>query len=275
MSTIDRGKAARQGQEAVEIIRTGRYAAVDGRTVSIRDDLAEAVSDTVSYPPDADLPAFTPGQFATQFEVTNETTLSAARRLVAAGLNPVALNFASAKHPGGGFLGGARAQEESLCRSSGLYACIANDAMYRVHAPTRGGFYTNYAIYSPGVPVFRDDAGGLLAAPYLCAFVTSPAVNAGTYLKDGGRQADVTREMRHRIDKVLAVMAGHGHDTAVLGAWGCGVFRNDPQVIADLFRAVLATRLAGVFRRVVFAVLDWSAEQRFLGPFERRFGPGG
>lgn len=275
MSTIDRGKAARQGQETVEIIRGGRYTAADGHTVLIRDELAKAVAGTVSYPPDAELPAYTSGRFGTQFEVTNETTLSAARRLVHDGLNPVALNFASAKHPGGGFLGGARAQEESLCRSSGLYACIVNDAMYRVHAPTRGGFYTNYAIYSPGVPVFRDDAGDLLAEPYRCGFVTSPAVNAGTYLKDGGRQADVTREMRHRIDKVLHVMAGHGHDAAVLGAWGCGVFRNDPEVIADLFREALVTRFSGAFRRVVFAVLDWSAEQRFLGPFERRFGPGG
>lgn len=275
MSTIDRGKAAHQGQAAVEIIRGGRYTAADGRTVFIRDDLAKAVGGTVSYPPDAELPEFSSGQFDTQFEVTNETTLSAARRLVTDGLTPVALNFASAKHPGGGFLGGARAQEESLCRSSGLYACIVTDAMYRVHAPTRGGFYTNYAIYSPGVPVFRDDAGGLLAEPYRCGFVTSPAVNAGTYLKDGGRQADVTREMRHRIDKVLHIMAGHGHDAAVLGAWGCGVFRNDPEIIADLFREALAARFAGVFRRVVFAVLDWSAEKRFLGPFDRRFGPGG
>jgi uncharacterized protein (TIGR02452 family) len=273
MSTLDRGKAARQGQEAVEIIHAGRYTAADGRTVFVRDDLAKAIDGTVSYPPDAALPAITSTGFDTHIEVTNETTLSAARRVVADGLNPVALNFASAKHPGGGFLGGARAQEESLCRSSGLYACIVNDAMYRAHAPTRGGFYTNYAIYSPGVPVFRDDDGDLLAEPYRCAFVTSPAVNAGTYLKDGGKQQDVTREMRDRIDKVLTIMAGHGHNAAVLGAWGCGVFRNYPEVIADLFREALMTRFAGAFRRVVFAVLDWSEERRFIGPFERRFTP--
>lgn len=272
MSTITRSKAAAQGKEAVEIILAGRYTAADGRTVFVRDDIAAAVEGTVSYPPDAPLPAFTPNQFDTQFDVTNETTLSAARRLVLDGFHPVALNFASAKHPGGGFLGGARAQEESLCRSSGLYACINNDPMYRVHAPTRGGFYTNYAVYSPGVPVFRDDDGELLGEPYRTAFVTSPAVNAGTYLKDGGKQADVTREMRERVRKVLHVMAGHGHDAAVLGAWGCGVFRNDPEVVADLFRDALRTRFAGAFRRVVFAVVDWSDERRFLGPFAERFG---
>lgn len=273
MSTIDRGKAKAQGQEAVRIIHAGGYAAPDSRTVNIADALAESVQGTVSYPPDSLLPAFQVLGLDTQFEVTNETTLSAARRLVLEGLNPVALNFASAKHPGGGFLGGARAQEESLCRSSGLYACVVNDGMYRQHAGTRGGFYTNHAIYSPDVPVFRDDDGDLLGEPYRCAFVTSPAVNAGTYLGEGkGKQPDVTREMRERVRKVLHVMAGHGHDAAVLGAWGCGVFRNDPEVIANLFHDALATRFAGVFKRIVFAILDWSDEKRFIGPFAERFG---
>src|SRR5205814_6075588 len=115
----------------------------------------------------------------TRFEVTNETTLDAARRLAAEGHRVVALNFASARHPGGGFLKGAIAQEESLCRSSGLYESLRDHEMYRYHAPMPGGMYTNYAIYSPDVPVFKNDDGELLAEPYLCSFITSPAVNAG------------------------------------------------------------------------------------------------
>lgn len=272
MSTVDRGKAATMGKQAVEIIRAGHYTAVDGRTVVIRDWQHEAEEGTVSYPDGERLPQFVPGVHATRFEVENETTLNAARRLTLDGFNVCALNFASAKHPGGGFLGGARAQEESLCRSSGLYGCINGDPMYREHAPTRGGFYTNAAIYSPGVPVFRGDDGDLLPDPFRCGFVTAPAVNAGTYLKDGGgKQKEVTREMADRIDKVLTIMAGHGHDAAVLGAWGCGVFKNDPDLIATLFREALVTRFSGCFRMVVFAVLDWSVERRFIGPFEKRF----
>jgi uncharacterized protein (TIGR02452 family) len=74
--------------------------------------------------------------------------------------------------------------------------------------------------------------------------------------------------MAERVRKVLAVMAGHGHAAAVLGAWGCGVFRNDSDVIADLFREALATRFAGVFDAVVFAVSGGGENHR---AFAERF----
>ena len=77
--------------------------------------------------------------------------------------------------------------------------------------------------------------------------------------------------MEKRIAKVLAVMAGHGHDAAVLGAWGCGVFGNDPEVIAGLFAGALRTRFAGVFAKVVFAVLD-TTDGETVRPFAERFG---
>lgn len=268
-----RSKAAEIARDTLEIVAAGQYVNPAGTSVSIRPLVDAAVASVVSYPPDAPLPkdahSRRPG-LQTRFTVLNDTTLSAALDLALAGHQPVALNFASARHPGGGFLNGARAQEESLCRASALYACIHDNAMYRHHAPLSGGLYTNYAIYAPAVPVFKDDAGDLLDEPYLCAFVTSPAVNAGVYTKDGGRRDVVRREMRERIEKTLAIMAGHGHDAAVLGAWGCGVFKNDPEMIADLFAEALFGRFAGVFARVVFAVL--SSDGETIRPFHERFG---
>lgn len=263
-----RSRAAEIARDTVEIVTAGRYTNRRGEAVDIRDAVEAARDGTRTYPPGEPLPRFAPSRASTAFEVVNDTTLEAARKLVAEGFTPVALNFASARHPGGGFLGGARAQEESLCRASALYECINGNAMYRDHQHLSGGFYTNYAIYSPAVPVIKDDEGELLDEPYLCAFVTSPAVNVGA-IRDGER-GSVRDEMRERVDKVLALMAGHGHAAAVLGAWGCGVFKNDPELIAELFAKALRGRFAGCFAKVVFAVL--SSDGATIRPFEERFG---
>jgi uncharacterized protein (TIGR02452 family) len=270
---LSRSRAEAIALAAVEVMNDGRYTNLLGETIDIADDLKRAVAGTVSYPPGAALPRFAAAGKTTTFDVTNETTLAAAERLARDGRRPVALNFASAKHPGGGFLRGAQAQEESLCRASGLYACINGDPMYAAHAGKASGLYTDAAVYSPDVPVFYTDAGNPLPRPYLCSFITSAAVNAGVYLSlPNASRATVRDEMAGRIDKVLAVAAGHGHDAVILGAWGCGVFKNDPEEIAELFRRALDGRFAGVFGRVVFAVLDTTADRSAIAPFGRRFG---
>jgi uncharacterized protein (TIGR02452 family) len=270
---ISRSRAAELGQEAVRILEAGQYTPAAGDVVEIAELVRRAVERTCSYPPDRKLPFPTPGEAKTDIEVRNESTLAAARRLVEVGHRPAALNFASAKYPGGGFLGGARAQEESLARSSGLYACLSGREMYDLHRSRPDPMYTSYAIYSPDVPVFRADDGTLLPEPFLCAFITSPAVNAKVVLeRDRSRRPQIREAMAERVHKVLAVAAAHGHDTLVLGAWGCGVFGNDSGEVAELFRQALAGPFRGVFARVVFAVLDWSEDRHFIGPFAQAFG---
>jgi uncharacterized protein (TIGR02452 family) len=78
--------------------------------------------------------------------------------------------------------------------------------------------------------------------------------------------------MRSRILKVLAVGAHHRHDGLVLGAWGCGAFGNDANEIAGLFREALDRPFRGVFSHVVFAITDWSEDERLIGPFLQSFG---
>ncbi|MCA9715439.1 MAG: TIGR02452 family protein [Myxococcales bacterium] len=276
MRLMNRARAAALGRETVEILERGSYVSASGQEVSIRDAVDEAVEDTITYAPGQTVRFIPEEAHDTVIEVVNETTLEAARRLCTQGgeRSVALLNFASAKHPGGGFLGGSRAQEESLARSSGLYAALEGDEMYDYHRSRRDAIYSDYVIYSPGVPVFRDDDGALLDEPYRCAFVTSPAANAKAVLRhDPRRGAAIRKAMRGRIEKIMKVAAYHGHDTYVLGAWGCGAFGNDAEEIAALFHEALGpAAFGGVFKHVVFAIIDWSNERRFLGPFARAFG---
>src|SRR5262245_13768552 len=260
-----RDRAADLGRETVHILNAGSYM-IGAKVVEIRDLLRNSVGQTCAYPPDHPLPVIPRGAKPTSVAVANESTLVAARRLVEKGLTVVALNLAAAAHPGGGFLSGARAQEETLARSSGLYACLAWNPMYDFHRARRDAMSTNYAIYSPDVPIIRTDDGALLEQPWLCSIITAPAVNARAVLKHApSRRPEIRPAMRERVHKVLTVAALHGHDTLVLGAWGCGAFGNDVEEIAELFREALRDRFIGVFARVVFAITDWSKDQQFIG----------
>jgi uncharacterized protein (TIGR02452 family) len=271
MST-SRHDAAEIARGTLAILEAGEYRTESGTLVAIRDRLHHAIAGTVSYPPDVDLPPTESRSNPTRITVDNMTTLAAVAMLAAEGHRPVALNFASAKNPGGGFLRGARAQEESLARASGLCRCIAGNPMYDYHRALRDTMYSNYAIYSPGVPIIRDDDGVLVEQPVCCAFITVPAVNAGVVLeRDPSRRGEIRLAMAARIAKVLAIAAVKQHDAVVLGAWGCGVFRNDPEEIAELFRDAVTGPYRGVFSRIVFAISHRSRDRSPLVVFQRVF----
>jgi len=261
--------AAALGRAAVEAARSGGYAH-DGRTVAWDAEVRAAREGTVSIPPDAELPPHDAARFeATRVQVSNETTLGAARRLVDAGERPLALNFANGVHPGGGFLEGATAQEEVLCRSSALYLTLVGDAMYDAHARRPLPDATDWAIYSPAVPVFRTDDGTTLPRPWRLDVLTCSAPYA-----PGVGQPEAGDLLARRIHRVLAIARAYGHRALVLGAWGCGAFHNDPRRTARDFREALAGPFDGAFAEVVFAIADWSPERRFLGPFGDEFATG-
>ena len=211
---------------------------------------------------------------ATVFKVQNATTLQVCKELALQGERIFCLNFASAKNAGGGFLGGADAQEESLARASALYPCLlkfqTDFYQYHQYGDT---YYSDRMIYSPDVPVFKDDDGSLLDQPYYVSFLTSPAVNAGALQQKKQYDAEKTDQvMLKRAEKLLSIAYVNGYETLVLGAWGCGVFRQAPQNVAGYFARLL--REGGVFenrfRMIVFAIL--SRDERNIFPFEQIFG---
>jgi uncharacterized protein (TIGR02452 family) len=269
------------------IVEAGSYTAPGGVTVRLGQLVAEACAGTKSYS-QRDTGRLLeevcgqprPEKAATLIEVTGESSMRAARRLVAEDAGPVAvLNFASARNPGGGYLGGARAQEEDLCRVSALYTTLTGaDDYYAAHRADRDPFYSHRVIYSPDVPVYRNEYGALLDQPYQVSFLTSPAPNAGVIARDEPhRLPDLPMALAERAARVLAVAAHHERTALVLGAWGCGVFRNDPDDVAAAFRGHLAD--AGMFEarftRIVFAVLDKGSGQPNLRAFKRAFDPVG
>ncbi len=259
------------------IAETGRYVATDGAEVEIGSALAAAVAGTRCFGPDAlpDGPRHA-GAFATVVEVTAEDSLTAARRLAADG--PVAvLNFASARNVGGGYLGGARAQEEDLCRNALLYPCLLQaPEYYEAHRASDDLLYSDRVIWSPSVPVHRDERGGLSTEPFAASFLTSPAPNAGALLRrDPGAGPRIRAALARRSGRVLDVAARQGARQLVLGAWGCGVFRNDPHDVARAFHSWLAPGGAyhGAFARVTFAVWDRSEPSANRAAFEKTFPP--
>lgn len=241
------------------------------------------------------------GEVKTTIEVTGEDTVTAARRLVAspeisafghlsatdtpststsvsgsASDGRVAvLNFASARHPGGGYLTGAKAQEEDLCRKALLYWCLlAAPDYYAAHERARDPFYSHRLIYSPAVPVIRNNRNRLAAPMITMDVITCAAPNAGVIQRYRPELVDrVPAELTERSGAVLEAAVRHGARRLVLGAWGCGVFRNDPRHVAAAFRAHLTGDGAyrDVFEHVTFAVLDRSEEQRNLRAFRDAF----
>ncbi|MEV6685551.1 TIGR02452 family protein [Streptomyces sp. NPDC051130] len=268
------------------ISAAGGYRTRSGRQVSLAAALAEAKTGTRIYGPNRVIPSDEPkaGPGRTVVEVTGESSTAAARRLAGdPGEEPpvAVLCFASARNPGGGYVRGAKAQEEALCRASALYETLLEaPEYYEVHRAGRSTFYTDRVIHSPGVPVFRDDRGELLEIPYRAGFLTSPAPNAGTIRRQEPERAhEIPDVLARRAERVLEVAALHRYRRLVLGAWGCGVFRNDPHEVAEAFRALLAGRFAGAFEQVVFGVLDRDPgpreafEQAFAGFGRKGGGP--
>ena len=268
-------------KHTVAICDAGFYDAPNGARVNIANDLAKAKAGTVLYSPEkSPVARTTTAKCTTRLDVRNETTFRALARLTASsGGHLACLNFASAKNPGGGFLNGSLAQEEALACASGLYACLLKAPdYYERNRANRSALYLDLAIFSPLVPFFRNDDGTLLEKPLLASVITAPAPNAGAIAQNEPanlRQVEPT--IRRRADLVLAIASSHQVERLVLGAWGCGVFRNDPRTVVRMFAELLKPpgKYADAFHEVVFAVFDRSENEATYRAFADQFKGGG
>lgn len=261
----------------MRIVDGGWYIAPSGKRVSIDRQVVAAVKGSVILN-DSDVDAL-PAPLSTragEIVVTNESTCDAVYRLSDAGAEHVAcLNFASSRSPGGGFLKGAQAQEECLARASALYAClVAQEKFYDLNRAAATRLNLDLFVWSPLVPFFRLDDSRLRQSPSLASIITAAAPD----LRQGQPPENFSDEKVQntfikRAGLVLRIAAAHGVTHLVLGAWGCGVFLNDPGVVAKAFRHHLTGSGACVraFEQVVFAIVDDTVEKKNLGAFQKTF----
>ena len=281
-----RTKRKNIARDTLEAIEAGSYD-LQGTTYDLRDPTGQSKRNTSYYAPDSPLSSWPTGSPDIPAESPNvllleATTLEGARFLHATlgTAGPThgpdqppkpkvgVLNFASARKPGGGFLSGAQAQEESIARASTLYPTFMTrtaQAFYTLHnRDPKAGYYSHAMIYSPGVTVVRDDAGEWIA-PYQVDVLTSPAVNAGVVRKSlfgkvagAGIEDKIEQAMRERMGRILYLFEQQGVRHIVLGSFGTGVFQNKVDMVARVWAELLlkdGARFKNSFENVVFAII--------------------
>lgn len=190
------------------------------------------------------------------------------------------LNFASSTSPGGGVETGASAQEECLCRVSTLYPCLktrmAWEKFYAPHRAAPNPLHNDDIIYTKDVVVLKDDDYNVLPSPFHVDVITCAAPNlrdipSNRYNRHDGDAVHVSPEKLlelhlKRARKILSAAAANGAEVLILGAFGCGAFRNDPAVVAAAYQQALPQFL-NHFKTIEFAVYCRPGDSRNYDAF--------
>lgn len=192
--------------------------------------------------------------------VTQERTFKAAKNLMSEYTNSRIgiLNFASARNVGGGVVRGAEAQEECLCRCSTLYPCLDTDYLfdnyYQMHRNLKPLTYTDACIYTPDITVIKYDTAYPENMPenewYSVDVLTCPAPNVSTIRITDKELFEIHKR---RGSHIISIAVANNIDVLVLGAFGCGAFRNNPEIVAKAYKEILP-HFTGYFKEIRFAV---------------------
>ena len=219
--------------------------------------------------------------YETKVTVVNGDCLEVGRTMMGEGLHPAILNMASNFRPGGGVINGSRAQEECIFRRSNLFmslyrydkdhfnilSAMNDNGNYRVSFIEQGyPMDENYGgFYSGRVTVFKDANYERMTEPYQTSFISVAALNihglvsrlGRDVLCDGMLTSEAVQITKNKIRTIYRIGVLHGHDSLVLGAWGCGAFGNPPRQMAHLFLDVLdEPEFKGRYRDIRFAIIE-------------------
>lgn len=228
--------------------------------------IEKAVIDTKIYDTDFKLDA-NANKNRAEITVINSDTVHAGHLYCNNGKTAI-LDFASYKNPGGMFINGSKAQEECLCHVSYLYNVLSQftDKFYKWNNENKNrALYFNRALYSPGILFFDDGEN------FCCDVIVCAAPNKAAAQRHGKVSVkENTDVLKCRIKFVLDIAADNHVDTLILGAFGCGVFGQDAEEVAGIFKEYLSNAY-GCFTKVIFAVP--SDKTNNLSTFKKVFMP--
>jgi uncharacterized protein (TIGR02452 family) len=255
-------------QNTLMAIKKGIYKANNGNVVSLQlsNDIAHNThfynhefSPTVKYAQ----------RYATQMTVVNGDCLEYACKVSKIEADVCVLNMASRRNPGGGVINGADAQEEYLFRCTDYYRSLYQYTSYAHEYGLNQSQYqypldVNFGgIFSPDVTVFRstEETGyALIEHPWKMNFIAVPGMNRPKTILRGNEERiafDLIPGIKNKMRTIFRIAIDNGMKTLLLGALGCGAFKNPPKHTAELFQEVLAEpEFKNIFRRVIFVIKD-------------------
>ena len=199
-------------------------------------------------------------------KIENIDCLLAAEQLLNDGYHPAVLNMASRQNPGGGVQTGAGAQEENLFRRSNLFQSLYQ---FTPHASNFGLHKSKYqypldrnfgGIYTPHATVFRgteQEGYPLLDKSFQMSIIAVAGINRPTLASPEQIIPELIEPVKNKMRTIFRIGLLHHHDSLVLGALGCGAFRNPPAHIARLFHEVMEEEeFKNKYKLLVFAILD-------------------
>lgn len=249
----------------LSIVENGRYTLENGKTVKL-PNAGELNTEPTFYRNEFH-PVFEPLSYSIRVTVVPNDCLDKAHEWVKEGLEVSVLNMASRRNPGGGVKGGAGAQEEYLFRCSDYYRSLYRFAEYAEHYgisrsidqyPLDRDFG---GIYSPNVTVFRgNEMKGypLMNEPFQVNMIAVAGMNRPELIQVNDEYRivpELVEGIKNKVRTILRIACQHGQRNLVLGALGCGAFRNPPKHMAELFREVMSeSEFKGAFSKICFAV---------------------